>query len=901
MASNDFFNTYDAPEPTDLSLPIIKTLSATGVSTNGGVARGELSSTGFSPTVVCLYFGTNDGGAVPTAWGFSNCFSTNVMSPPVALSSNFTGVMPDQRYYYRYHAANFSGAVWSAYSRSFLVQAPPVVDNGVGATGLGPGTATLNGRFISENKGQASFYWGSTDGGTSTGSWAGVTNLGVVGSAAFSSTLNGLFWGVPYYYRTYATNAVGEGWATSSVFFGPAKPVGVGWGSPDASIITPTSALVEASLIAPDSVFYTTFYYGMNDGGTNRFAWSNAVFIGAFTNVPSTNLLQQLTGLQSNSTYYFAFLATNAFAQIWTPAALHFNTPGQGTAFTASLKITACGYTRNETLTNFPLLVELSTNISGFSYDRFLSPSGGDLRFMNSNQTQVVNFEIEEWNTNGASLIWVQLPLLSDSNTCFYALWGNPGEPNPPIYSLDGSTWSNGYLGVWHLAETNGPHFDSSPFGNDSASVNGEVNQDGVGHIGGGDAFDGVNDWVQIPDSASLGNSLQELTLEAWVYDSQTVERPRGIISKRAGAGNQEAYYFFVWTGGRIEFNIGTERSAGNTPLPKNEWHHVGVTFDGTQPSDRKRFYMDGLLDAVGQSGATSVPDTPVPVQLGILNANYGSSWEGMLDEVRISSVARSSNWLWAAHLNMASNASFLCYSPVFSDDVVDLALTKSVSSTNLLFGTNLLYTLDVMNLGTTFVGNVVVTDSLPVGLKFILAVPPATETNGNDYAFSLGAMTGGASTSIMIQVAVTSGPPGILTNFAVVVSTNFELFRANNADSAFTILPDSDGDGWSNPADPDDDNDGVTDLDEGIANTDALDANSFLWVRIVMTGTQTVQTLTFPTSTGRTYRIEGTTNLLSGPWTEVQTNLPGTGGQVMIPRTNGIHQLYYRIGVESP
>ena len=50
-----------------------------------------------------------------------------------------------------------------------------------------------------------------------------------------------------------------------------------------------------------------------------------------------------------------------------------------------------------------------------------------------------------------------------------------------------------------------------------------------------------------------------------------------------------------------------------------------------------------------------------------------------------------------------------------------------------------------------------------------------------------------------------------------------------------------------------------------------------------------------------RTYRIEGTTNLNSGIWSTIQSNIPGIDGLLIIPDTNGLKRMYYRIGVESP
>ncbi|MDD4869986.1 MAG: LamG domain-containing protein [Kiritimatiellae bacterium] len=72
--------------------------------------------------------------------------------------------------------------------------------------------------------------------------------------------------------------------------------------------------------------------------------------------------------------------------------------------WTYRTKITFSGYDKNDTLTNFPLLVTLNTNIANFSYTQFTSPdNGGDLRFANSNETQELNYEIEQWDSASAA------------------------------------------------------------------------------------------------------------------------------------------------------------------------------------------------------------------------------------------------------------------------------------------------------------------------------------------------------------------------------------------------------------------------------------------------------------------------------------------------------------------
>jgi hypothetical protein len=85
--------------------------------------------------------------------------------------------------------------------------------------------------------------------------------------------------------------------------------------------------------------------------------------------------------------------------------------------------------------------------------------------------------------------------------------------------------------------------------------------------------------------------------------------------------------------------------------------------------------------------------------------------------------------------------------------------------------------------------------------------------------------------------------------------------------DLSVTFLLDSDGDGIPDITDTDDDNDGMSDLDEIAFGTDPFDAGSTYRISLTSPAPGELR-LTFPTSPGRSYALEASADL--SDWTEM-------------------------------
>ena len=104
-----------------------------------------------------------------------------------------------------------------------------------------------------------------------------------------------------------------------------------------------------------------------------------------------------------------------------------------------------------------------------------------------------------------------------------------------------------------------------------------------------------------------------------------------------AGLGDSANVDAAIWSYGSNGFLQST--TAGQDTA----WHHVAATYDGSS----MKLYVDGTLDA-STSTTLSIPDTAQALLIGSTYGPSESGWsqgyfEGSLDEVRISRVARSS------------------------------------------------------------------------------------------------------------------------------------------------------------------------------------------------------------------------------------------------------------------
>ena len=123
-----------------------------------------------------------------------------------------------------------------------------------------------------------------------------------------------------------------------------------------------------------------------------------------------------------------------------------------------------------------------------------------------------------------------------------------------------------------------------------------------------------------------------------------------------------------------------TTINSANNSISVSNWFYSGyVMVMAGSGSGNFRLFLNS--NVVATATGTTPNDTSV---LEIARDNGSRYLNGRMDEVRISNVARSTNWLWATYQNIASNTVFNSASAVTSVGVLGTNLTATLLGNSL-------------------------------------------------------------------------------------------------------------------------------------------------------------------------------------------------------------------------
>ena len=334
--------------------------------------------------------------------------------------------------------------------------------------------------------------------------------------------------------------------------------------------------------------------------------------------------------------------------------------------------------------TNFPVMVKLteadlkSTSNGG----GVVNPSGYDIVFTQSDGSTILKHELQNYTSStGDLLCWVNLPTLTPTmDSTIYLYFGKSG-----IYSdqSDTLTWNSNYLGVWHLEDlSDGAGAYTLTDHNTAANSS--------GYLGSAREFDGDGDDLEELMAGNYLNGLGAFTISLWakadvlgsdkglIYGTDPDALDRRMMIRQDAAGEKGGGTNVFRTSSLLGTNSKQRHESSNGSATLNWQYLTMAQTDGVATN----FYIDGSLDTPSWSNTrsgTTNKSTKLLIGKGSKDGAT-SSWDGLIDEVRISNVELSADWISTEYNNMTAPGTFHTVSTAnelpFISDLETIALS---------------------------------------------------------------------------------------------------------------------------------------------------------------------------------------------------------------------------------
>ncbi|NLE01910.1 MAG: DUF2341 domain-containing protein [Fibrobacter sp.] len=313
----------------------------------------------------------------------------------------------------------------------------------------------------------------------------------------------------------------------------------------------------------------------------------------------------------------------------------------------------------------FPVLIRLSSDNFDFLQAH---KNGSDIRFTKNDGTSL-SYEIETWDSvNSKAVLWVKVDTIfgNNDNQCITMYWGASIPLTSEASGSDVFDTAAGFQGVWHFNNTadatvkdaTANRFEGTPRGkNIPASIQ--------GLIGSAGAFKG-DGYIEMPGTANSVLNFPEhgtYSLSAWVNIDSLVGEYQMIASK----GDKQYNLQFKgatknWQFTEFQDTVGWDETA--SAASSKTW----VNLVGVRSGEKQYLYVNGVCtDSTIYTHPHFPSDTTYAEKQGYRNTTYNfmigtkvdyNTWffNGLIDEVRISSYAQSPDWIKLGYMNQRSD-----------------------------------------------------------------------------------------------------------------------------------------------------------------------------------------------------------------------------------------------------
>ena len=327
-------------------------------------------------------------------------------------------------------------------------------------------------------------------------------------------------------------------------------------------------------------------------------------------------------------------------------------------------------------LTNFPILIDIfDTDLRDKAQN-----DGDDILFMDGTGVAHRLFHEIEYYSGGAGklIAWVNISSLSSQHdTSLYMYYGNPSSYNQQASPL---VWDTHYRAVWHMNDETLTTIKDSAGDNIGTKTgeSGNMPDEIIGKIGNAQEFNEEHlERIIFSSCPYPVNEYDDLTVSIWSKTASfSPEFDQRIISTQEGSVGT---YYTMNQYGNYGVNakkiVWQLRSAGSTPMDYavfgnevsiGEWVYSVGTVD--RYYNLAKLFMNG--DEVGIPCNISTMGTLNNgidfFAIGADDPDFGwrHAVDGTLDEIRISDIVRSPEWIATEYNNQIAPSSFYILGP---------------------------------------------------------------------------------------------------------------------------------------------------------------------------------------------------------------------------------------------
>ena len=370
--------------------PSVETRPASDVTENGATLNAAIPSNGGSEITSCgFYYSTSE--------SMSNKATVQFTGTPDSLFSVLvSNLHGNTTYYYKAFAKNAFGTAEGEILQFTTGIGAPTVQTSE-ATNITGSSATLVGNVISDGGAtvtERGFVYGTSASNLSQNVQSGT------GTGSFTKALTGLSHSTTYYYKAYATNAIGTNYGEVKQFTTSSASMPTVQTNA-ASSISMTGATLNGNVTADGGATVTArgFVYG-----TSASNLSQNVQSGSGTG----NFTKALTGLTRSTTYYYKAYATNSIGTAY----------GEVRSFTTAQYSEPTGY------------------VNGYGYVDLGLPSGTKWATCNVGATTPEDY--------GNYYAWGETTPKTTYNSSTYTYTGNP-TTLPSSADAATANWGSGW------------------------------------------------------------------------------------------------------------------------------------------------------------------------------------------------------------------------------------------------------------------------------------------------------------------------------------------------------------------------------------------------------------------------------------------------------------------------